>query len=683
MPTPAAAPTAHLVFKTHLDVGFTDLARRVIARYLGSYIPGAIGLARAMRERGGEERFVWTTGSWLIYEYLEQATPAARRAAEQAIAAGDLVWHALPVTLHTELLDASLCRYGLSLAQELDRRFGRQTIAAKMTDVPGHTRALVPLLAEAGVQFLHVGVNPASMPPAVPSLFRWRHDDGSEVIVMYGLGYGAASTAPGLAETLHFAHTGDNCGPQRPDDIVATFAQLRQQCPGQTVRASTMDAFARALLPHRAALPVVTSEIGDTWIHGGATDPLKVARFRALCRWRATQPDSPALRRCSRHLLMVAEHTWGLDAKTHLGDYQHYARPDFEAARARNRVPLAVPPAFAYAAVFKQHGRPQSFGKLERSWAEQRAYLTQAVRELPPSSAAAARRALREVQPRELDLTGWTPLRQRDASLDFARFRLRLDPATGAVIALRHHASGVDLADAAHPLGWCRYQTFSQGDFDRFLRAYNPNLDQPWCRAWAIPDFSKPGMAATRCPSRFWQPRLHRLYRRADHLLLLLAPPPAATRRYGCPARFTLELHLPPDADRVAWTLQWFGKPANRLPEAAWCSFVPRLPAGATWRFDKLGQPIDPLAVAPGGNQHLHGVGAGLTATGPGLRLHLATPDAPLVAPGQPALLHFDHTPPDLAGGVHVNLHNNLWGTNFPLWYEDDARFRFTLTLGG
>jgi hypothetical protein len=28
---------------------------------------------------------------------------------------------------------------------------------------------------------------------------------------------------------------------------------------------------------------------------------------------------------------------------------------------------------------------------------------------------------------------------------------------------------------------------------------------------------------------------------------------------------------------------------------------------------------------------------------------------------------------------VNFNLHNNVWSTNFPLWYEDDGQFRFRL----
>ena len=164
----------HLIFKTHLDVGFTDLARVVVQNYFKKYIPAALRLARELRESASPQKFIWTTGSWLIYEYLEQATNTERKAMEEGILAGDIAWHALPLTTHTELMDADLFRFGLSLSQSLDARFGHRTTAAKMTDVPGHTRAIIPLLAEVGITFLHIGVNPGSTVPSVPGLFRWQ-----------------------------------------------------------------------------------------------------------------------------------------------------------------------------------------------------------------------------------------------------------------------------------------------------------------------------------------------------------------------------------------------------------------------------------------------------------------------------------------------------------------------------
>ncbi len=77
-------------------------------------------------------------------------------------------------------------------------------------------------------------------------------------------------------------------------------------------------------------LPVVKQEIGDTWIHGVSSDPLKLARYREVARlrqtWLAQQKfqigDATDLA-LLRHILLEAEHTWGTDTKTWL-DFDHY-----------------------------------------------------------------------------------------------------------------------------------------------------------------------------------------------------------------------------------------------------------------------------------------------------------------------------------------------------------------------
>jgi len=38
----------HLIFKTHLDVGFADLARNVVANYFQHYIPQALNMAEEL-----------------------------------------------------------------------------------------------------------------------------------------------------------------------------------------------------------------------------------------------------------------------------------------------------------------------------------------------------------------------------------------------------------------------------------------------------------------------------------------------------------------------------------------------------------------------------------------------------------------------------------------------------------
>src|SRR5579864_7956320 len=167
-----------VMFKCHLDVGFTDTQVGVMRKYFDVYYPEAMKRAAAIRESGAD-RFRWTTGSWLLYEYLEQAPADAKKRMEAAIAAGDIAWHALPFSWQTELLDRSTIEGCLGFSADLDARFGRKTIAGKMTDVPGHSRGLVAVLAGRGVQLLDVGVNPASTPPEVPAAFLWREPGGS------------------------------------------------------------------------------------------------------------------------------------------------------------------------------------------------------------------------------------------------------------------------------------------------------------------------------------------------------------------------------------------------------------------------------------------------------------------------------------------------------------------------
>ncbi len=654
----------HLIFKTHLDLGFTDFARHVTATYFEQYIPRALNVAQELRHAGGVERFVWTTGAWLIYEYLERASRAERVQMEIAIAAGDLVWHALPFTTHSELMDVDLFRFGLSLAQELDARFGKKTIAAKMSDVPGHTRGIVPLLAEAGIQFLHIGVNAASTAPAVPPVLIWRAPDDSDVMVMYHKGsYGALQIVPGLDKAIAFAHTSDNLGPQTVEQVRAVYAQLRDAFPDAEIVASTMDAFARELSEMKTQLPVVTQELGDTWIHGAASDPQKMSQYRALLRLRREwleqkriQPQTRAFKTFSRALLKILEHTWGLDVKTHLADYENYRNDLFDAARVQ-----------------------VNFQKMEASWQEQRAYLDEALNALGKSPLAReARRELQTRAPARPDLQEFSRAPDPFARFETQHWQFRFD-ARGALVSLKEKQSRQQWADPAHPLGLFCYETFSQADYDRFYKQYN--IHKPENAWWSILDFTKPGMAQARARHHAWYPRLHALYHAGERYLLKLKMPQAAVTHYGCPNTIFLDVEFLKGESAIRFTLQWFDKRACRLPEALWFSFAPRVSTANGWTLDKLGQTISPLDVVRDGNRHLHAVGRGARYHAGKIDLEIETRDAPLVAPGERALLHFTNRRPPLKKGMHFLLYNNVWGTNFPMWNGEPARFEFVLRV--
>lgn len=654
----------HLIFKTHLDLGFTDLAEKVLAQYFTFYIPKALQTARQLRERGSSERFIWTTGSWLIQEYLEQASSSERRVMEEAIEAGDLSWHGLPFTTHSEFMDASLFSYGLSLSQKLDSRFGKKTTAAKMTDVPGHTRGIVPLLAEAGITFLHIGVNPASTAPEVPPLFVWKDASGADVIVMYQAGsYGGFGEVPGSPAALAFAHTNDNIGPQSPGEVVEAYHHLRVRFPQAMISASTLSAFAQELVLIKEQLPVVTGEIGDTWIHGVGADPLKVSQFRELSRLRRQwlhegrlKEDGRSTNRFSNALLQVAEHTWGLDEKTHLDNYSSYTP-----------------------AQLKELRKTEPAQRFEASWREQRAYLQQAVAALEESPEAEEARAhLQTLVPRIRERAGWQQTQDWSQRFETEHFTLGFDAQSGALSYLQHKATGHQWASADHLLGHLHYEVFSQSDYDRFWKQYVRTDEET--RGWAEKDFNKPGIDRYIDAHQSWSSHLTAMYTRRDEQgvsFFLEMRLPEQSTALGAPCTLTMELIAPRSKPVLSLNIQWIDKQASRLPEALWCSFQPIISNAQGWSFSKLGTQITPLEIVPRGNRTLHAIDQDLIYEGGDGKFIVATLDAPLIAPGKPSLLNFTDEQPDLFEGMHCNLYNNVWGTNFPMWYEEDARFRF------
>jgi hypothetical protein len=620
----------HLVFKTHLDIGFTDHAAKVRQQYHEQFIPQAIATGEHFfAENPNEPQFIWTTGAWLIWDHLASQPADKVKRLERAIERGLIAWHGLPFTTHTELMSPAVFRAGLSYGQELDQRFGRQTIAAKMTDVPGHTLGMVPLLAEAGIRFLHLGVNTASPVPDVPPIFVWRAPDGAEIVVMYQGSYGETDFPLAGELGLSFAHTNDNIGPQSVGQTIEALRALRHAHPDATIKASTLDTFGARMWDLRRQLPVVTQEIGDSWIHGAASDPHKLARFRALQRlYDDFASDlTPERLAFGRELAMVAEHTWGIDIKTYLRDETAWDRPRFEPARAKDY-------RFAFA---------------EQSWTEQRQFLDTAIAALSPPDQVRAAAATMAPAASGLSDGGW---------------RADCDPITGDIVRLASPTGAV--LEGSGALFAYRYESYDWAELQRHLDSYLQHRIE-----WAILDHDKPGLQHAKTA----QTAVFAPYYEGDGMALM---PAVAHDELGAPKRIGFALHAISET-QVEISLTLRGKPANRMPEASFLHFTPH--NGINWQFEKLGLWLDAGNVVARGGGQLQAVSA-LRTTISGGHLTATLLDCALVAPAAADFMPFAAAPPDYADGVRINIHNNKWGTNFPMWCEGDLVCRIVLELG-
>ena len=75
-------------------------------------------------------------------------------------------------------------------------------------------------------------------------------------------------------------------------------------------------------------LPVVDKEIGDTWIHGAATDPEKLSRYRKLMRF--VEENGTDGKDISDNLFLVPEHTCGVTIQGYFPFEKDYTYKEME-----------------------------------------------------------------------------------------------------------------------------------------------------------------------------------------------------------------------------------------------------------------------------------------------------------------------------------------------------------------
>lgn len=629
-------------FKTHFDIGFTKLSREVIAQYSGKMLDDVLAACEGTQPLGKGREYVWTMASWPLEQTLLHAAPDKRARAEKLIERGQLVWHGLPFTTHTEFLSPEELDYGCSVAKRLSDKYGRPyPVSAKMTDVPGHTEALIRILLKNGIRFLHLGCNPASTPPKVPLLFWWEDKDGNRILTMYNNTYGSGVLPPEnwpFPVWLAMRQTNDNLGPQGPEVIGELLGEVgdNELCVG------TMDDFYREISAcELSGLPVVCGDLGDTWIHGVGTYPREVAqirRARSLLRAasRAAADSGTDISR-EKHayfenVLQFGEHTWGLDVKTHLGWQRAYDRAGFEAQRSE--------PRYAY---------------MEESWNEQRRRASAAAAAAKQAAEKAGIAAPPQSAAHEASL----------ADLDDAR----ADQYSPYSVFERRGKLYVRFPNGETVSPRYEYRVIPTQKMHDFMRSY---LTRFW--GWSISDFGResyPESAGCINGSR-----MKYKLEKGNALAAEFEPVFSSPEAYGDCMGYSVALI--PVSDGVIVRLALRGKQASPMLEAGNMVFAFSVPQQEL-RITKSGMELDPRRdIAEDANVRLFCLDSYAAAGS----IALIAYDAPLLSFNGNAVYE-PNTGRFMRGAAHdmtSNLFNNMWGTNFPQWTEGDMVFEWKLT---
>eukprot|EP01119_Soliformovum_irregulare_P006750 TRINITY_DN1917_c0_g1_i3.p1 TRINITY_DN1917_c0_g1~~TRINITY_DN1917_c0_g1_i3.p1 ORF type:complete len:528 (-),score=69.80 TRINITY_DN1917_c0_g1_i3:113-1696(-) len=393
------------------------------------------------------------------------------------------------------------------------------------------------------------------------------------------------------------------------------------------------------------------------------SDPLKVAQFRGVLRARQAchqhkkcQQEDPLLFSFDRMLIKVIEHTWGMDVKTFLHDWANWSNSLFDKVRSAS-----------------------NYRDMVASWVEQRQFLYAARDTLADHPLGALiDQEWKALRPRRPETEGYAPVPPHSLTI-CGDVTLGLDPQSGGITTLK--TGQLEWASPSHPLAQFRYTTFSEQDYRTFLSEYMYCSDCPW----APLDFGKKEVGAAHPHHQQVLSQIKSTWfkREASGTCSWLQEgvmSPSLVTNYGAPEVVWTQIQV--EEGDISLSFQWFNKTSTRLPEALWLSFDP--PPGGEWHIDKMGEWISPQDVVKNGSRHLHGVGQGVKYHKDGHTLLFQSVDAAVVSVGHLQPFPTPFTLANTTSGMHFNLYNNIWGTNYIMWYpyldEDvSSLFRFKL----
>ena len=715
-PSTTSVSTVHVIISNHLDVGFntvgTDpwrwLAADVLDEYFRTYFPRALQVARdlaAMVANGTNphnDTLTWTTHPWLVSLYLDCPpdmgyycpTEEEKAAFIGGVQDRTVTWHAFPFNGEMELLTPDLLHFAVELARDLavrTKRPGPLPNTVSQRDVPGTTRAIIPVLHAAGVTAVSIGTNFGSSPLVLPHLSLWhdRPSNRSLYLFYHPRGYGGIATlddyvvVDGFEHSIAFDWAGDNAGPLSAQQVVQHLAAVRKLWPNATVRVSTFEQYVTLLddaySSGQVQLPIVTEEAGDTWIHGAGADPLKVAKWRALCRLRSaclTEPSCPTagthFANFSRLLLKGAEHTWGSDVKQLLrysdpvnsGEYFNWTNADLHTFLATNN---------------------SDYYMLVQSWIEQRAWAIDIPLSALPFSHPVVQQAAIEFAairpphtlPTPAGYQSYTAAEGGTVSLSVGWMNVTFSGERGTIVGLADERTGQQYAAPDNELGALWYQTFDEAhSFDTFLSEYiSFDMDVAGSDQYPRYDFGKSGLDRSAQPvAQSLQPRLlnRTVHWKApgdggyDASVLLQSSYESEelVTKYGAPRLSIVTIDVNLTAASLHYRVLNVNKTRTRLPEALWLSFNPLNPYNRSAVVHKLRSAIDlSQPVVHNGSAHLHAVNErGVAVDG---ILAARSLDIALVCVGYPPTLFPTplHTIEGNRAAVAFSLWNNIWGT--------------------
>jgi len=338
----------YLLPHSHVDIGYTHVQSEVEAIQCG-YLEQCVELGRKTADYPPGARFKWNSEVlWAVDCYLRKAPPDERK---DFVAAVEKGWIGLDALYGNEL--TALCRPEelcelLGYARRLAEQYDLPIDAAMISDVPGYTWGLIPVLAQSGVKYFSIGPNGGhrigrTLSAWADRPFYWVSPSGREKVLCWVAGRGYAwfhrgplasgSRILGYLNMLEDAgypydilygryNIGGDNGP--PDTNLPDFVKdwnERYAYP-KLIIATTREMFHAFEQRYADAIPSIRGDFTPYWEDGAASSARETNINReaaerlvqAQTLFAMLDPDRynpSAFHEAWRNIILYDEHTWG------------------------------------------------------------------------------------------------------------------------------------------------------------------------------------------------------------------------------------------------------------------------------------------------------------------------------------------------------------------------------------
>ncbi|MBB3700861.1 hypothetical protein KMW28_13265 [Flammeovirga yaeyamensis] len=344
----------YLLHHSHVDIGYTHTQDEV-EKVQWKNLDDAVMMSQKTQDFPEGSKFKWSVEvMWAVESYLKNATPEKRAAFIEAVQNGSIELDGLYGNMLTGLSNPQELVESTFDALEVSKEAGVPLESAMITDVPGYTWGMVPVLAHSGVKYLSAGTNVFHRIGSTISTwgdrpFYWSSPSGEEKVLVWvhEKGYSHFHTGLGFTDlkvlltpksvfdylnelnernypyditTLRYTVGSDN-GPvdQGISETVKAWNE-KYETP-KVLLSTTTESFKAFEDKYGDELPVVKGDFTPYWEDGAGSTSKETALVRnaseklsqamTLLSMNDVEIPNKEFEQAWRYVLLYNEHTWG------------------------------------------------------------------------------------------------------------------------------------------------------------------------------------------------------------------------------------------------------------------------------------------------------------------------------------------------------------------------------------